>query len=100
LPHLDALDAKYETKGVRVVVVDVTGRKELTDKVISEAAYKAPVLLDDKGFSRQEYKITATPTTFVVDQAGRMIFKHVGYGPGMETMFDKEIEALLGKKTT
>lgn len=100
MPHLDALSAKYEARGVKIVVVDVTGRKELTGKVIADAAYKAPVLLDDKGFSRQEYKITATPTTYVVDQAGRMIFKHVGYGPGMEGMFEKEIEALLGRKTT
>jgi thiol-disulfide isomerase/thioredoxin len=100
LPHLDALNTKYEARGIKVVVIDVTGRKELTDKVAAEASYKAPVLLDDKGFSRSEYKIMATPTTFVVDQSGRMVFKHVGYSPGMERMYEKEIEMLLAIKTT
>lgn len=100
MPHLAALNSKYEAQGVKVIVIDVTGRKELTDKVAADASYGAPVLLDDKGFSRAEYKIVATPTTFVVDQSGRMIFKHVGYGPGMERMYEKEIDLLLARKTT
>lgn len=100
MPHLGALSTKYQAQGIKVIVVDVTGRKELTEKVASDASYGAPVLLDDKGFSRTEYKIVATPTTFVVDQSGRMIFKHVGYGPGMEKMYEKEIDLLLGRKTS
>jgi len=100
LPHLSALSSKYEAQGIKVVVVDVTGRKELTDKVAADASYPGPVLLDDKGFSRTEYKIMATPTTFVVDPSGRMVFKHVGYDPGMEKMYEKEIDLLLARKTT
>jgi thiol-disulfide isomerase/thioredoxin len=99
LPHLDALNGKYEGEGVRVIVIDVTGRKELTEKLAEETSYKASILLDETDFSDKEYNIIATPTTYVVDQAGRMIFKHLGYGPGMETMFEKEIEMLLARKT-
>jgi hypothetical protein len=94
------LSSKYEAQGIKVVVVDVTGRKELTEKVAADASYRAPVLLDDKDFSRTEYKIMATPTTFIVDPSGRMVFKHVGYGPGMEKMYEKEIDLLLARKTT
>jgi hypothetical protein len=28
-----------------------------------------------------------------------MIFKHVGYGPGMEKVLEREIEMLLARKT-
>jgi thiol-disulfide isomerase/thioredoxin len=101
LPHLDALNSKYANRGVRVVVVDVIGSKALTGKMIANAGYNgSPVLLDEKELAHKEYGITATPTTFVVDPAGRMIFKHLGYGPGMEIMFDKEVDLLLARTTT
>jgi len=101
LPHLNALSDKYAGKGVKVVVVDVIGSKALTEKMIADAQYKAsPVVLDEKELAHKDYGITATPTTFIVDSAGRMIFKHLGYGPGMENMFDKEIELLQARKTT
>ena len=64
MPHLDAINSKYEGKGVQVVVIDITNSKELTQKVVTEAAYKAPVLVDDKEFARKEYSIVATPTTY------------------------------------
>lgn len=79
--------------------IDVTGRKELTQKVAAEASYKPPVLVDDKELSRKEYKVTATPTTCIVDPSGKMIFRHVGYGPGMEKMLEKEIDLLLARRT-
>jgi len=84
-----------------VVAVDVIGSKALTEKMIADVGYKAsPVVLDEKELAHKEYGITATPTTFIVDPAGRMIFKHLGYGPGMENMFEKEIDLLQARKTT
>lgn len=80
-------------------MVDVTGSKEATLKMVTDAAYKGAVLLDHKNFSRAEYKITGTPTTYIVDTEGRMVFRHLGYGPGMEKMFEKEIDLLLARKT-
>lgn len=99
MPHLDALNSKYAADGVRVLAIDVSGRKELTQKMAADASYRAPVLIDDKGFSRKEYKVTATPTTCVVDPSGKVIFRHVGYGPGMEKVLEKEIDLLLARKT-
>ena len=98
MPHLDELNTKYAANGVQVLAIDVSGRKDLTQKVITNASYKAPVLLDEKGLSRKEYKIMATPTTCIVDQSGRTIFRHVGYGPGMEKIFEKELDLLLARK--
>jgi len=94
------MNTKYSGKGVQVLVIDVTGRKDATQKVATEIAYKAPVLLDDKEFARKAYSILGTPTTYIVDPSGRMIFKHVGYGPGMEKVLEQEIDLLLARKTT
>ena len=59
-----------------------------------------PVLLDDQEISREKYGVFATPTTFIVDQYGRAIFKHIGYVEGEEVMLEREIELLLKREAT
>ena len=36
------------------------------------------------------------PVTFVIGPDGKVVNRHVGFGPGMEKEFGKEIETLLG----
>jgi peroxiredoxin len=100
LPQLEALYGKYAAEGVVIILVDASNRKELTEKIIDETAVTMPVLLDDEDISGESYGVFATPTTVIVDSAGRMIFKHIGFGEGMEDMFEKEIELLLERQTT
>ena len=95
---MDELNTKYTSKGVQILAIDVTDRKDLTEKVASDISYKGPVLLDDKQFARKEYNVVATPTTYRVDTSGKLVFKHVGYAPGMEKVLEKEIELLLARK--
>ena len=66
----------------------------------AEFSVKPPVLLDEQRVSREQYKIVGTPTTYLVDGTGRIIFKHVGYGPGLERTLEKEIDALLARSRT
>jgi cytochrome oxidase Cu insertion factor (SCO1/SenC/PrrC family) len=99
LPHIAAINEKYQAKGLRVIVADATARKDLTEKMMSELAYTAPVLIDEGAVAREQYKIVGTPTTYLVDENGRIVFKHIGYGPGMERTLEKEIEALLARKS-
>jgi peroxiredoxin len=95
LPQLEALYGKYTGRGVKVIVVDVSNRKELTRTIVDEVSASMPVLLDDKDISGKDYGVYATPTTFIIDSAGRTVFKHIGFGEGMEDMFEREIDLLL-----
>jgi cytochrome c biogenesis protein CcmG/thiol:disulfide interchange protein DsbE len=93
------MNTKFADKGVKIIAVDVSNRKDLTQKLMAGLPYTAPTLLDADGISRKQYNVVATPTTYLIDPSGRMIFKHVGYGPGMEKVLEKEIELLLARKT-
>jgi thioredoxin-related protein len=54
-----------------------------------------PVVLDDQKLSRSLYGVRATPTNIFIDRQGRMIFRVIGYGPGMEKGLAADIEVLL-----
>jgi len=56
------------------------------------------MLMDDQRVGREKYKIPGTPVTIILDRKGRMIFKHVGYGPGLEKTFEEEIRLLLERE--
>lgn len=94
------LSEEYGGRGVEVLVIDASNRKELTEEVVTGASLTVPVLLDDQDISGETYGVFATPTTFVVDTAGRIMFKHIGYGPGMEGMLQREVALLLKRQTT
>jgi hypothetical protein len=91
---------KYSEMGVDIVVVDASNRKEAKEEIMTEHAITLPVVLDSEDISHQGYKIYATPTTLIVDRGGRVIFKHIGFGPGVEKMMEKEIDLLLERETT
>ena len=72
------LSEQYGSSGVEVLVIDASNRKELTERMIAEASLTVPVLLDEKDISGETYGVFATPTTFVVDTAGRIGYSAAG----------------------
>jgi thioredoxin-related protein len=78
------------------VSIDISNQKKGTLKVVSETGVTFPLLLDNKSVGRKLYKVRGTPTTFIINGEGQTVFKHVGYNKGMEEVFSKEIESLLG----
>jgi hypothetical protein len=80
---------------VRVVVVDVRNMKERTRELVGEYDLTVPVLLDQKDVSHKEFGIVYTPTTFIIDNQGRAVFRHVGFAEGEESMFEREVRLLL-----
>ena len=53
-----------------------------------------PILLGDKKVITN-YKISAIPQFFIMDKKGDIYNKYVGFTPGMEELWEKDIEKLL-----
>lgn len=53
-----------------------------------------PVLLD-AGPVFERYGVGPIPTTFIIDPAGDIVSRHVGYGDGMEERLEAALTALL-----
>jgi hypothetical protein len=79
-----------------IVAVDASNQKAKTIKVIENTGVMFGVLLDNKKVAKELYKIRGTPTTFVINPDGMIVFRHVGYYPGLESVLEKEIQSLVG----
>jgi hypothetical protein len=61
--------------------------------------YTFPVLVTpDREYARTNYSVPGTPTNLILNSSGKMVFRHLGYGPGGEVAMEAEIRELLGLK--
>ncbi len=71
---------------------DRTGAKNL----IEENNYSFKVLFDTEGVHSNDYQVYGFPTTYILDEGGNIVFKHIGFYPGLEVTMENEIRNLLG----
>ena len=80
---------------VTIISIDAGRCANKTEEFLHEQKAVHTILNDPDRSAFDAYKIAGVPTTVVVDHAGRVMFRHVGFGEGMEEQFTKEIETLL-----
>ena len=99
LPSLDVIYRRYRDRGVNVLLIN-EGESPEAVRRWSGRRLTAPILLDEDARVGQTYGVTGIPRLFIVDQAGRIVYAHAGYGGGLERNLKLILETLLGASTT
>jgi hypothetical protein len=95
LPHLVELAERFADSPVTVVSIDGGKRSKVASEFLDEHNVRHLVLNDETRGIFDDYGVAGVPTTVIVDHAGRLMFRHVGFSPGLEERFAQEIETLL-----
>jgi cytochrome oxidase Cu insertion factor (SCO1/SenC/PrrC family) len=97
LPQIQKIYDKYKDRGLSAVWVNI-----LPDEVGLIAGWQmaknltVPVLIGGSQESLQrDYGVDTTPTTYLLDENGRVLFREDGYKPGDEKVLEAKIEAAL-----
>lgn len=96
MPHLVELADEFADRPVTVVSIDSGKRSDAASDFLDEHNVRHLVLNDETREAFRAYGVSGVPTTVIIDHAGRLMFRHVGFAPGMEERFVQEIETLLG----
>ena len=97
LPSLETMYRKYRGRGLTVLLINQGERPEQITKWASQR-YTAPILLDE-GRVGALYRVRGIPRLFVVNQEGRVVYMHEGYGGGLERSLKLIVEELLPAPT-
>jgi len=82
MPHIQKLHEQWTAKGLTILGLDVGEDAATVAKFAKEQSYTFPLLLDAEPQVTSRYFVQAYPTTFVIDRAGRIAFRDMGYrGP-------------------
>jgi cytochrome oxidase Cu insertion factor (SCO1/SenC/PrrC family) len=97
LPQIQKIYDQYKDKGLSAVWVNI-----LPDEVGLIAGWQVaknltvPVLIGGSQDALQrDYHVESTPTTYLLDENGRVLFREDGYKPGDEKTLEAKIEAVL-----
>jgi thiol-disulfide isomerase/thioredoxin/Tfp pilus assembly protein PilF len=99
LPLVDKAYLSSRDKGVVFYGVNLEGtdKKELIRSFWNQKGYAFPVLMGGmmgNGIDKV-YNVTGIPTTFVIDKAGIIRYRHIGYRENLDQLLTREIEELL-----
>ena len=70
---------------------------ERSRRFYQDNGFTIPAAFDpDQEVSASTYGVIATPTNYLLDGEGRIVWRHYGYRPGDEEVLRSRIERLLG----
>ena len=98
LPRIEVLWNKYRDKGLSVVAVENYRDRETALEVIAKEKLSFHLLENLEGDGEvvySKYGVAGFPTTFVIDEQGRVVFFHFGFSAGDEVKLEEDILKLL-----
>jgi thiol-disulfide isomerase/thioredoxin len=98
MPLLEQISKKYQPLGFRMVAINVEEDGQLFDVFLREVPVTFPILLDPANGVSKLYKVSAMPSTVIVDRKGKIRYVHQGYKPGDESKYQDVIRSLIRER--
>ena len=90
-PWLNAMQSKYGPQGLVVIGVNVDRERADADKFLRAVPAHFELAFDPTGTLATRYDIPGMPSSFVLDRAGRIVAKHIGFRAGDRERREAEI---------
>lgn len=101
LPHFQALYDKYKEKGVVFLGMNWEQPGEAAERMKAVTGFMAankytfPVVLDHDRVAVEAYEVPGFPTVFMIDKAGTIRYRNIGYEEGVEQILEAQLESLM-----
>jgi peroxiredoxin len=97
LPTVDKVTSEFKDKGVVFYAVDLQENAEKVKTFIDKKAWTFPVLLDGKGETARDYRVSGIPHSVIIGTDGIIKNVHIGFGgaKALEAQLREELAAAL-----
>lgn len=75
--------------------MDISNDVPRTEQFYEGYGFTIPAGFDTGQTVSRQFGVIATPTNYLVDREGRIIWRHYGYRPGDEAHMREQLEAAL-----
>ncbi|HBZ26359.1 MAG TPA: hypothetical protein DEO54_09045 [Rikenellaceae bacterium] len=93
-PHMREIYTKYKDKNFEILGISTDSKIEPWLKILPQINNPWPQVWDSKNIM-SEFAVTAFPTSFLIDPAGKIILKEVGFS--QNGILQKKLAELFGK---
>ena len=95
MPLLEKLHKRYSALGFTVLGVNVEEDPRKAKTLLKDISVSFPILFDTSNKVSKQYKVSAMPSTVMIDRNGNMRYLHKGYKPGDEAQYKKWVKKLV-----
>lgn len=86
---------EFAARGLAVLAVNIRQGRGAVSRWVADKGLTVPIVLDVEGTVTDAYRVTGTPTVFLIGRDGRMVAKAVGPRPWLDDKGRALIGALL-----
>lgn len=94
-PFMNALQDSYGKQGLTVLAVDVDHDRADAQRFLQRYPADFRVLFDPDGRTAEAFQLMGMPTTVLIDRAGRVRYRHLGFQIDSRSQYEQEIRQLL-----
>ncbi len=95
MPLLEKMQRRYSSLGFTVLGVNVEEDPRKAKTLLKDISVSFPILFDTRNTVSKQYKVSAMPSTVMIDRNGNMRYLHKGYKPGDEAQYKKWVKQLI-----
>ncbi|MDA8432858.1 MAG: TlpA disulfide reductase family protein [Nitrospiraceae bacterium] len=95
LPALESLHRKYRDAGLLVIGISEDASETAVRKVARKSGLSYLMLIDKGGKVADAFRVSGLPTTFIVDRAGIVRYRHAGFAGEFRLLYEEETAELL-----
>jgi thiol-disulfide isomerase/thioredoxin len=99
IPWLNEMQAKYASRGLVVIGVNVDAERPLADKFLAQTPARFQIVYDAEGKLPQQYGVPGMPASFTFDRTGHLIEKRLGFKMASREEYEQQlVKTLNGEK--
>jgi peroxiredoxin len=97
LPSVQALHERWRERGLTVIGVSIDGPRNFARvrPFAQRLGLGYPIVIDEDGSLQQRFRVSAVPTSVLIEPGGRIARVHTGWAPGEDAALEAEVERLL-----
>ena len=97
IPHLNKLNLRFQEEEFLLLGINVDRFKSISSlkRFVKQYEINYPVLADKGGKVAAQYRAFALPTSFLINEEGRIAKRIFGSSPTLQKELEEEIEKLL-----
>lgn len=94
-PWLNKIQETYATKEFTVISINLDSDKALAEQFLQKLPARFPVVYDPTGDLAKKFEVKGMPSSYLINSAGKITKRHIGFFTEQESAYEEEIEHLI-----
>lgn len=99
-PWMNKIQTQFDNNEFTVISINVDQEKSLATAFLKETPANFPVIYDPQGLAAKAFKLKGMPSSYLIDQEGRVVKSHIGFFLNRIPQYEIEISQLIAKNSS